>query len=180
MYGKKVVLAQGRYVDDKRVGTWRFFDKKQQVLQIYNYDNNTLQYEAPEDSTSNFRYIIDATIADSTLATKPLKQGGRYFGYLPYMRFFSLPTELQGMETAAINVVMELLISPMGRVADFQLQLAAPFYEYKRVISIDPNRLFEEDRTFYPATVNKKAISSRILIACYINSKGELDMGTEN
>lgn len=180
LYNKKVVLAQGKYADDKRVGIWRFFNTNQKILQIYNYDNGTLQYEAPEGTTSNFRYIIDADITDSSRVTKPLKQGGRYFGYLPYMRFFSLPAELQGTDVSDINVTIELLISPMGRVADFKIRLESAYYNYKRDYSIDANKLFMEDRTFLPATKNKEPISSTIVISCFINSGGELDMDVED
>lgn len=180
MYDKKVVLAQGKYVNDERVGTWRFFDKKQRLAQVFNYDTGKLIFEAPEDSTSNFKYGMDQMASDSVRITKPLKLGGRYFGYLPYMRFFSFPSELLEMDIEDIEVIMELLISPMGRVADFKIHVLAPLYNYKRVFAIDPNKLFPEDRIFFPATLNKEPISSRILIYCYINRKGDLDMDTGN
>jgi hypothetical protein len=178
MYNKKIVLAQGKYADDKRIGTWRFFDKKQRLSQVYNYDTNKLVFEAPEDESSNFKYQIEAQITDSTNATKPLKQGGRYFGYLPYMRFFKFPADLQGYDPDDVDVVLDLFISPMGRVAEFKVRVTAPFYN--RVFSVDPNILPSEDRTFTPATLNNEPISSRILISCYLTRGGDLDMDTGN
>jgi hypothetical protein len=177
MYNK-VVLAQGKYADDKRVGTWRFFDKKQRLAQIYNYDTDKLVFEAPEDSTSNFKYEIESKITDSVTITKPLKQGGRYFGYLPYLRFFKFHADLQAYDPDDINVIIELFISSMGQVAEFKIHTIAPFY--KRVMSIDPNKLYPEDKTFRPATFNNEPISSHIFISCYINKHGELDMDTGN
>jgi len=176
MYNKKVVIAQGKYADDKRVGLWRFFDENQKVSQVYDYDLGKLMFEAPEDSTSNFRYEIDANITDSTVATKPIRQGGRYFGYLPYLRFFKFPLDLQGYDPESIHIVLELFISPMGRVAEFKIHVIAP--SYNRALSVDPDKLNPEDRVFTPATLNSQPISSRILIGCYVTNSGDLDMDT--
>lgn len=175
LYNKKVVLAQGKYVDDKRVGLWRFFDKKQRLLQVFNYDTGKLVFEAPEDETSNFRYQIESNTKDSILITKPLKQGGRYFGYLPYLRFFKMPDEMLG-NNEGVKIVIELFITSMGRVAEFKIHTINSFY--KNTVKIDPNQLFEEDRSFIPATYNNAPISSSIFISCYINKHGELDMDT--
>ncbi|MFD0749334.1 hypothetical protein ACFQZS_04215 [Mucilaginibacter calamicampi] len=174
MYGKKVLLAQGKYADDKRVGLWRFFDKKQKLIQVFNYDTGKFIYEAPEDSTSSFKYEIEAKTTDSIIITKPLKQGGRYFGFLPYLRFFKMPQELQGYDPDDMNVVIELFITSMGQVAEFKMHFVAHYY--KRTLSIDPGQLYPEDKTFKPATYNKEPISSHIFIVCQINKHGELDM----
>lgn len=178
MYNKKIVLAQGKYTDDKRVGTWRFFNKKQKLAQIFNYDTGKFIFEAPEDSTSNFKYEIETKTTDSIRITKPIKQGGRYYGFIPYLRFFKFPEDLRGYNTDDINVVIELLISSMGQVADFKMHIVAPYY--KSAYSVNPNLLYPEDKTFMPATHNKEPISSRIFISCYINKHGELDMDTGN
>lgn len=178
MYDKKIVLAQGKYADDKRVGLWRFFDRKQRLSQVFNYDTGKLIFEAPEDSTSNFKYEIESKITDAITITKPIKQGGRYFGFLPYLRFFKMPANLQAYNTDDVNVVIELFISSMGRVADFKIHIIAPFY--KSALTIDPNQLYPDDKTFIPATYNNAPISSHIFISCYINKHGELDMDTGN
>ncbi len=173
-YRNKVVVAQGIYKDDKRVGLWRFFMKNQQLSQVYDYDNEKLLFELPEDDRSGFKYIIDEVVTDSVVITKPYKIGGRYYGILPYLRFFALPDDLRQDSPSSIIVTVELFISPMGRVADFKFRVKAPFYE--RTINIDPNRLLPEDRLFVAATYNKQPISSRIVINAYINSRGELDI----
>lgn len=173
-YRNKVVIAQGMYKDDKRVGLWRFFMNNQQLSQVYDYDKEKLLFELPEDDRSGFKYIIDEVVSDSVVITKPYKIGGRYYGFLPYLRFFMLPEELRQDSPSTILITVELFISPMGRVADFKFRVKAPLYE--RTISIDPNRLLPEDRAFVAATYNKQPISSRIVINAYINSRGELDI----
>lgn len=176
MYNKKVVLAQGKYADDKRVGMWRFFDTKQRLAQVFNYDTGKLVFEAPEDSTSNFKYEIESKIVDSITITKPLKQGGRYFGYLPYLRFFNRQAGLQAYDYDEVRIVMELFITSMGRLAEFKIHTITPYSD--NVYSVDPEKLYTEDKTFMPATYNNAPISSHIFIVCYINKHGELDMDT--
>ncbi len=173
-YKNKVVVAQGMYKNDERVGLWRFFNKTQQLTQVYNYDTGKLLFELPEDERSGFKYVVDKVITDSIVTTKPYRIGGRYFGYLSYLKFLSVPEDLRGEAFENIDFTLELFVSPMGRVADFKFHIIAPYY--KRTINIDPNRLLPEDRTFTPATYNKQPISSRIVISGYINNRGEPDM----
>jgi hypothetical protein len=173
-YTKKVVIATGSYTNDKRTGMWHFFDTKQNLLENYNYDLNKLTYEAPEDTSSVIRYIIDNKITDTDYVTKPIRIGGRYYGYVPYLRLFKWPDELNGANHSAFLVILELLVSPGGRLADYQVHIKAPGYD--RSVEINPDILKEEDKVFIPATFNKQPISSRIFIQCYINKYDELDM----
>nr|WP_294790242.1 hypothetical protein [uncultured Mucilaginibacter sp.] len=177
-YNKKIVLAQGKYADDKRVGMWRFFDKKQRLAQVFNYDTGKLVFEAPEDESSNFKYEIDTKNTDSITITKPLKKGGRYFGYVPYLRFFKSQAGLQGYDPGDVRIVIELFITSMGRLAEFKMHTITP--DYNNFFSVDPESLYPEDKTFMPATYNNAPISSHIFIVCYINKHGELDMDTGN
>lgn len=174
LYKKKVALAVGNYTNDKKAGVWRYFDKQQKLLQIYNYDKIGLQYEAPEDSTSTFRYIIDQNITDTTKATRPVKIGGRYYGYLPYLRFFKLPNDLQGIDPNSADVALELLISPLGRLADLKIHFSSPYGQ--QVFSMDADKFTAEDRIFIPATVNGGPVSCTIFIRCFLKSNGELDI----
>jgi hypothetical protein len=62
-------------------------------MQTYDYSTGRLFYEAPEDSTSHMRYLVDKVLKEGDKVTKPIKVGGRYYGYLPYLNLFMLPKE---------------------------------------------------------------------------------------
>lgn len=173
-YTKKVVIASGIYTNDKRTGLWHFFGTNQNLLENYNYDLNRLTYEAPDDTSSNIRYVIDNKITDTDYVTKPIRIGGRYYGYVPYLRLFKIPDDLMDINRSSCLVMLELLISPGGRLADYKIHVNVSGYE--RVIGINPDVLKEEDKVFIPASFNKQPISSRIFIQCYINKYDELDM----
>ncbi len=177
LYNKKIPIAIGKYTDDKRTGTWQFFDKKGQPIQRYNYDTNTLQLETREDEKSNISYDFDAEIKDADKLTKPIKPGGRYYGYLPYLKCFVLPREMREEDLSIYYATLELLISPGGRLAEFKIHIKTPWDDnFDWVLNVNPNRLFDDDKKFIPATLNGEPVSSRIMINCYINNDHTIDM----
>jgi hypothetical protein len=176
LYNKKIPIAVGKYTDDKRTGTWQYFNKRGEPIQRYNYDTNTLQLETREDETSNMSYEFDLSPNETDRLTKPIKIGGRYYGYLPYLKCFELPRDMREEDLSMYYVILELLISPGGRLAEYKIHIKTPWdNDYDRVININPNRLFDDDKKFIPATLNGDPVSARIMINCFIKSTHTLD-----
>ena len=174
-YNKKILIATGKYTNDKRTGTWHFYDRDKTPLQNYNYDTNILQYEAP-DSTSGIKYAIDSKFTAADHVTRPVKPGGRYFGYVPYLRLFKLPDDLMDIEQRRIKVFLELLISPGGRLADYKIHVNVPSHRYENTIPVNLNLLNDTDKMFLPASMNGQPISSTIVIECFVTTKNEIDI----
>jgi hypothetical protein len=174
---KKTILASGRYVNDKKVGTWHYFDREGKPAQNYDYDSNTLLYEAPEGRGSPLRYNIDYYITDRDTVKQPVRPGGRYFGYVPYFKLFKAPTELGYEELDKFMVTLELLISPMGRLADITVHIRrkndnVDLMSYNLNIDMLP----QDDRIFIAATFNKQPVASRIQVLCNMDRFGAIDM----
>ena len=164
------------YEDDKKTGVWRFFNADGKLMQIYNYSSRQVNFEAPEDTTSNMRYLLDKVLAKGDKATKPIKTGGRYFGYLNYLRLFKLPPAYLGHPEVELNEVkttVELLISPGGRLADYKVHINNGVQD--NVLKMNMNLPDEEDKIFTPATLNGEPVACRIIIRVYITEKGGLD-----
>ncbi|MDN5285881.1 MAG: hypothetical protein JWR38_2155 [Mucilaginibacter sp.] len=174
VYLKNIAIASGQFDKDKKIGVWHFYDTKGHLLQNFDYTQKTLLYEAVEDTTSNLRYFVDKLLTDTDRTTKPVKAGGRYFGYLSYLKLFKLPPYLQNINRLVSVAVMELLISPGGRLADFKVHIYSGNYEKSFNINIDT--INEEDKLFIPATVNGDPIGCRIMIKCLINNDDGIDM----
>ncbi|MDB5004618.1 MAG: hypothetical protein JWQ34_2843 [Mucilaginibacter sp.] len=176
-FAKKTVIASGAYKNDKRIGTWHFFDPTGKIMQNYDYDNNQILYESREDEKTKFRYNIDYIINKDDVTTKPVRLGGRYFGYIPYLRLFKLPGDLADINPEQSSVILELLISPMGRLADYTIRIKNSYTgEDIRVLNINIDLLADEDKIFIPATLNKSLVSSQIKVACYMNRYGDIDI----
>ena len=170
----------GNYTQNKKTGQWRFYDTKGKLMEIYNYGNDSLKYEAKEyTNSSDLFYAIDREITDTDKVTKPIKVGGRYYGYLPYLGLYNLPFSPYEYGTNGCIAVIELLISPLGRLADYKVRTACSLLQYDQTITMNVNLFKEEDKQFIPATFNGQPILSRILIRCRVTPRGELEMMRE-
>ncbi|MBD1386458.1 hypothetical protein IDJ75_14325 [Mucilaginibacter rigui] len=175
VYKKDHVVAIGNYENDKKVSLWKFYDPKGTVMQTYDYSTGRLFYEAPEDTTSHLRYLADKFLKEGDKVTKPIKVGGRYYGYLPYLNLFTLPKEYAYINRNALAARVELLVSPGGRLADYKVTVidgdsGQPF----RTINMNIKLPDPADLVFIPATLNGEPIACRIIIQCVVTNAGHL------
>jgi hypothetical protein len=169
-YLKKTLLAAGKYNNNKKVGTWTYFDKKGKVSQRYDYDKNLLLYEAPVDSSLKAVYMVDDSLKNNPTFTRPVKIGGQYFGFIKYANIIKLPEDFVNISNELYNCYMELLVSPYGRLASYKLHIEPKrkvFRDDGTIFNININLIDEDDRIFVPATLDKNPIAVRLLIPCY-------------
>lgn len=174
-YKRKKLIAEGAYLDGKKIGTWNFYGTRGNLLQRYNFNKDSLEFEASVRLPSNFHYLIDKEITDSDRITIPERIGGRYYGFLPYLGVFKTPQLIYSVYEEMFVAEVELLISPMGRLASYKVHLVAPDLDYDQTINLSLNLFNEEQKQFIPATFNHKAILSRIVIKCRVINDGGLD-----
>lgn len=172
---KNMAIASGRYDNNKRVGIWRFFNNTGQLMQIYNYTTDSLTYESPEGRSKTFYYVFDKEFVKTDLITKPVRIGGRYLGYLPYLNLFEKPAELAQAPNSDVRVTIELLISPYGRLADFAYHISAGS-DYTQDLNVNLNIMKDEDKIFIPGSVNGEPVSTRIIIQCTVKDRHTLEL----
>jgi hypothetical protein len=173
-FKRKYLLAHGVYTMGKKTGRWHFYNQAGKLMQLYDYSADSLVYEAKQIQGTNIHYVVDETLADSDRVTKPVKAGGRYFGYLPYLALYKTPFNPYQYNIYGGQAVIELLISPLGRLAGYKVHAVCPMMDFDQTIEMDINLLKEEDRQFMPATLNYKPILCRILVRCVITDDGGL------
>jgi len=173
---KNKLVARGAYTRGKKTGLWHFYNKNGKLLQIYQYDGDSLKFEAKQYVGSNISYKIDKKIKDSDLVTKPVKIGGRYFGYLPYLALYRTPFNPFEYNLYGAEAEVELLISPLGRLADYKVTATFPFMDYTQTLKMSLGMFKDEDRQFIPATFNRQPILSSIIIKCRVNEDGQLEL----
>jgi hypothetical protein len=171
----RVMIASGNYSRDKKIGIWSFYGPNGKLVEKYNYNTNSFLFEAPLDSSTDIFYFFDKKFVPTDTVTRPLKIGGYYYGFIPYLTVFQLPFETNDINTYYFNAYVELLVSPLGRLAEYKVHVASDYYKYNNVTSMDINLFSEADRTFTPATLNGEPIASRIMIKCYVTSSGGLN-----
>jgi len=176
VYRHSTALASGRYLNNKKVGIWHFYDTGGILIENFDYSRNVLLYEKPDDTVSEqqIRYAFDDTITNSTHVTKPIKPGGRYYGYLPYLNLFKLSDDFIGTDPSLFSAVLEILVSPGGRLADFKVHIKSD--DFERITTFSTELIDNEDKIFIPATINGRPVISRIFVKCRLTINGELDV----
>ncbi|MBD1366457.1 hypothetical protein IDJ77_21770 [Mucilaginibacter sp. ZT4R22] len=173
IYQGEIPVAVGAFNNDVKTGIWRFFDAAGRLMQTYNYDTHKVSYEAPETAASNLRYFADIDIDSTDVVTKPIKVGGRYYGYLPYLQLFTLPRDITDIDRFRYIATVELLISPLGRLAYYKVNITGA--DYQRTINMNVHLPNEEDMIFIPAKLNGEPVACRIIIRARITDRGHLD-----
>ncbi|HVW97280.1 MAG TPA: hypothetical protein VHA56_15010 [Mucilaginibacter sp.] len=174
-YRRRTIIAEGNYDKGKKAGVWSFYDKDGTLSEKYDYDKSEFLYESAIDSTSDVHFGFDADVNPGDRLTRPVRIGGAFYGFIPYLHAFRLPFETDGLDVDYIDAVVELLISPGGRLADYKIHLLSDYYDYKQSFNFDTSLFSEEDKKFAPATLNHRPILSRIFIRCSVNNNGSLD-----
>jgi hypothetical protein len=172
---RRVALVKGQYKNGAKTGLWQFFDISGRLSERYNYDKKMFTYEGPLYAGADLSYLFDDSLKKGDRLTRPLKIGGVYFGYIPYLNIFKVPFDPLDLNMDLFSAEIELLISPMGRLADYKIRLFSGYYGYDHIFTMDISQFSDEDRSFTPATHNGIPVICRILIKCYVGSKGDLD-----
>jgi hypothetical protein len=172
IFRRKIVIASGNYTKGKKTGVWEFYDTDGKRSQTFNYDDNSFSYVARLDTNDDLRFLFDEKFKKDDTVTRPLKIGEPYYGYIPFVTIFRLPFDSYDVNTDTFEAEIELLISPMGRLAEYKVHLVSQYYQYDHTISLDVNLFSEEERSFMPATLNHKRILSRVFIKCFVTSHG--------
>jgi len=177
IYGHDIALASGDYFNNKQVGVWHFYDTNGRLVQNFDYSINAITYEEPDNYISgmHIKYSFDDTVGKQDRVTKPMKIGGRCYGYIPYLLVFRLSDDYVNTDFTRFNAILEILVSPGGRLADFKVHIQGAD-DSERITSFSPDLIDERDRLFVPATINGKPVLCRIFIKCRITGGGLLDV----
>ena len=168
-------VAVGYYNNGKKIGIWQFFNRQGKLIEKYDYNSKAFTFEAPLQPSDDLSFLFDDSLRTGDKLTRPLKIGGNYYGMIPYLNLFQLPFDTFNTNTDSFLAFIELLVSPLGRLADYKVYVRSDLYQYSHDFNFDVHLFSEEDRTFTPATLNGKPILSRIVIKCYVNYLGGLD-----
>lgn len=171
---RKKPVARGNYRNGIKTGLWQFYDAAGRLNEKYNYDLQKFTYEAPLES-KNFSFLFEDTLKVGDRLTRPLRIGGVYYGFIPYLSLFRVPFDTYDINMESFGAYLELLISPMGRLAQYRVRIASALYQYDQIFTMDVKLFSEEDRKFIPATKNGENVMTRILIRCYVTPDGTLD-----
>jgi hypothetical protein len=168
---KKTAIASGGYTNNNRSGIWHFYDQDGRVAELYNYTTKQLLYEAPVDSTKDYvEYIFDRKTTYKDTVTKPVRIGGMYYGYIPYLKLFKIDAS-NIYSAAPLSAFLQILVSPSGQLAE--CKLVVKLKQTNNIVDtyvLNNELLNADEKTFIPATINSRPVTATISIYCKINS----------
>jgi hypothetical protein len=170
----KLPIASGVYNHGKRTGTWHFYNSEGKLVQHFNFSTNTLAYEGADDAMPNVKYVVDSTFTKNDTVFRPVKPGGIYYGLLPFVNNLTMPDDLDPRAYEETTVLVSLLISQGGRLADYNVRVIAERWGINKVANMPLNSIDPTDAVFIPATINGEAIPSTIEIYCRVNGSGKI------
>ncbi len=173
-FKRKKYVAVGKFKNNEKIGIWQFFNKDGILVEKFDYDIYKFTF-IQSVTSKNINFLFDDTIKATDKFTRPLKIGGEYYGFIPYLNIFKLPFETFELETRLFDAYVELLISPLGRLAWYKVYINSNYYDYHQSFSLDVNLFSDEEKTYLPATKNGVPVLSRIIIRCSINDDAGLD-----
>jgi hypothetical protein len=163
------LLATGNYHNGKRVGIWKFLDKKGKAIQSYNYDTDKLEFNDTTD-VRNIRYYFSDSLKTGDKVIYPVKIGGMFYGYAPFLydeldlsrtiiREMGGPVEVTCQHIFSINDKGDLIKHEVLAIANG----ASKLYE------LNDSRFSDEFKRFTRAVINQHPVASKLIITSTLN-----------
>ncbi|WP_207535556.1 hypothetical protein [Desertivirga arenae] len=155
IYKDSVLLADGRYENDRRAGRWIFFSSDKNIEQIYDYSSKTLKVNKPAGTVS---YDIPAKPGDTV--QHPALIGGLGTGIPFFMEQF-----LSSFRPPSSNINCDLyfilLLDENGNLNKCTYQLKSS--DYNDSGKLEFSKMSAEALDFSPAFVNGKSVASTMI-----------------
>ena len=148
------VVARGNYSNNKKIGSWLFFDFKGQLEQRYNFSKNELLFNR-SNYDSNISYEFPFDISPNDTINPPVKVGGSILGFSFIRKTF--PEIRQYMFSNGINqsaIKSFLNIDKEGNLLSFKTILLYDGSIFKNKI----DSLSGFTNSFLPGKLNQQKV----------------------
>jgi hypothetical protein len=154
-------LARGVYKNGQKDSVWNYFSKAGDLIQVYDYTNKKLIYNAIDRKTIVTEgYIIDTSKYSNAKVVNPVKLGGVNYGFNLLYNERNLPTAVK-QQTSKVLMEYVFSLSETGKVESLSLNYASTFYNTENPQSIDQDKADAYD--FLPATINGVPVKSKFV-----------------
>jgi antitoxin component YwqK of YwqJK toxin-antitoxin module len=157
---KGVEVAKGAYQNNKRTGTWNFFNATGKLIQVFNYDENKLILVDKPDTSLKYHYADNVTKADTV--SPPVKIGGFYYSLMPMLFHFELGRIIHnnnpGISKATCTHI--ITINTKGDVIKHQVMVTVN--GANQLYVVDDSKFDADMLKFTPAMVNHQPIEAKL------------------
>ena len=159
-------VVRGKYENNKKTGTWMFYDPNNKLVQQYDYTNSKMLY-TNQDSGSYIKTEYNIPAPDKASVQIPVKIGGSTLAFLSFYNTKDIPPSIL-KEKTDINVTYTISVEPDGQISDVYADYESGFTKERKKVYVKPNSSGLLD--FIPAKVDGKEVKSTVMLSTTIQA----------
>ena len=159
-------VVRGKYENNKKTGTWMFYDPNNKLVQQYDYTNSKMLY-TNQDSGSYIKTEYNIPAPDKASVQVPVKIGGSTLAFLSFYNTKDIPPSIL-KEKTDINVTYTIGVEPDGQISDVYADYESGFTKERKKVYVKPNSSGLLD--FIPAKVDGKEVKSTVMLSTTIQA----------
>jgi hypothetical protein len=159
-------VVRGKYLDNKKIGTWMFYDPNNKLVQQYNYNTSKMLY-TNQDSGSYIKMDYSLNAPDKKEVEAPVKIGGSTLAFLSFYNSKDIPPVIL-KEKSDINVKYTITVQPTGQIGDVYADYESNGTSERKKVYIRSNSSGLLD--FIPAKADGKEVTSTVTLSTTIQA----------
>jgi antitoxin component YwqK of YwqJK toxin-antitoxin module len=159
-------VVRGKYENNKKAGTWMFYDPNNKLVQQYDYNNSKMLY-TNQDSGSFIKTDYSISAPNKAAVTPPVKIGGSALAFLSFYNSKDIPPAIL-KEKSDINVTYTINVEPNGQIGNVYAEYESNGVNEKKKVYVKSNSSGLLD--FIPAKVDGKEVESTVMLSTTIQA----------
>jgi hypothetical protein len=159
-------VVRGKYENNKKTGTWMFYDPNNKLVQQYDYNNSKMLY-TNQDSGSFIKTDYSISAPDKASVQAPVKIGGSTLAFLSFYNTKDIPPSIL-KEKSDINIKYTINVEPTGQIGDVYADYESNGTTERKKVYVRSNSSGLLD--FIPAKVDGKEVKSTVTLATTIQA----------
>ena len=159
-------VVRGKYENNKKTGTWMFYDPNNKLVQQYDYNNSKMLY-TNQDSGSYVKTDYSISSPNKASVEAPVKIGGSTLAFLSFYNTKDIPPSIL-KEKSNINIQYTVSVEPSGQISDVYAEYESNGINERKKLYVKPNSSGLLD--FIPAKVDGKEVKSTVMLSTTIQA----------
>jgi hypothetical protein len=159
-------VVRGKYENNKKTGTWMFYDPNNKLVQQYDYNNSKMLY-TNQDSGSFIKTDYSIPAPNKASVQAPVKIGGSTLAFLSFYNTKDIPASIL-KEKADINITYTITVEPTGQIGKVYAEYESNGVSEKKKVYVKSNSSGLLD--FIPAKVDGKEVESIVMLSTTIQA----------
>jgi|TARA_B110000240_G_scaffold185_1_gene176 hypothetical protein len=159
------IRMQGNYQNDKKIGNWKYYDSKRNLIQEFDFDKNEFVFNSECETDKKFEVELNGSIETKKLNCPPTRIGGlKIFTKDLYREITKKsPFEINSSGRTTINIDEDLsfFISKKGNIENIEY---SGKYENEELAKVINNFLNENSENWVCGKLNNEKIKAKISI----------------